>query len=223
MRTEAFEQAARSFLPGWLFGFNIADLKRRNAHLGFRQGDRDIAELGRLLGALAGDDALVQRVSGDRWLMIARHDMRPSVQSLLDRYRRSEPHATGWSISARRGDSPDVRICERVAATDVSRAVRCLFAEVATPADLAAALGQIAAHDHDVPVDRLVDLRDVARLAPTRWRCVSQYPVDDPVCPFCGGRSFDWHDGDGSVYSGDGQCRGCGAEISISQLDRSVA
>jgi hypothetical protein len=38
MKIETFRQEAGFRLPGVLYGFNIADLKRRNAYLGLRTG-----------------------------------------------------------------------------------------------------------------------------------------------------------------------------------------
>src|SRR6202008_3000776 len=44
-RIVTFQREAARFLPGYLYCFNIADLKRRNGHLGHGAGDKDIEEL----------------------------------------------------------------------------------------------------------------------------------------------------------------------------------
>src|SRR5204863_7730654 len=49
--------------------------------------------------------------------------------------------------------------------------------------------------------------------------CVERYPTRSPACPFCGGKEIDWTDGDSSIYGGDGTCKGCGAELSIRDLN----
>jgi len=222
MRLEEFERQALSHLPGFVFSFNIADLKRRNIHLGHREGDHDIADLERLLGAMAGPDCLVARVTGNRWLMVSRHDASERVHELLDRYKQSDRISTGWSISATRR-SGESRMGRQLVTTEIGRAVRCLYADVGTAEDLARAIVRIEQDDHDLPVDRPVHLRDIAALFRTPWRCVSHYPAENPSCPYCAGHDFVWDDGDGSIYSGDGRCSGCGADISITQVDKSAA
>src|SRR5260370_16889488 len=91
MRLEEFERQALSHLPGFVFSFNIADLKRRNIHLGHREGDHDIADLERLLGAMAGPDCLVARVTRHRWLMVSRHHPSTPAPPLPDPTHPSPP------------------------------------------------------------------------------------------------------------------------------------
>src|SRR5882672_3539951 len=205
---EAFQRQAVSYLPGFVFSFNIADLKRRNTHLGHQTGDRDIAELERLLGELACADVLVARVCGQRWLMISRHNARERVQRVLDRYRRIDGISTGWSVAAAI-PTGERRMDLQLVHAEIRRAIRCIYADVGTPDDLAAAIARIDANDHDLPVKQPIFLRDIPALPRTRWRCVSRAPAANPGCPFCAGQDFAWEDGDGSLYSGDGRCRGC--------------
>ncbi len=48
-----------------------------------------------------------------------------------------------------------------------------------------------------------------------KWVCVREYPPASYYCPFCSNGEFEWIDGDTSVYSGDGNCTNCGAEVSF--------
>jgi hypothetical protein len=73
-KIDIFQQEAGFRLPGVLYSFNIADLKRRNAHLGFRTGDKDIEELDRLLTATQSDAVLMARTQSNRWLMLTQQN-----------------------------------------------------------------------------------------------------------------------------------------------------
>jgi len=154
--------------------------------------------------------------------MISRQDAMQRVQQILDGYKKTDRISTGWSVEAARQNG-ESRTDQQLATTEISRAVRCLYADVETRDDLAAAIAGIAANDHNLPVNRPIHLRDIAALPRMRWQCMSRYPADDPGCPFCGGHEFAWEDGDGSIYSGDGRCKGCGAEVTIRQVDKSAA
>jgi GGDEF domain-containing protein len=212
-RITLFEHAAASLLPGFLYCFNIADFKRRNSHLGHLVGDADIAELDSLITAEARADGTAQRVSGDRWLMLSRSNANDRVQALLDRYQLAQQFVSGWRIWARRAGQE--RVAEAPMATMIRRAVRCLYTEVATEAELAPAVAALEKNDWALPVNRPQPLSEVPAMLRQRWRCVDQYPEQDPTCPFCAGQQFRWEDGDGCIYSGDGTCEDCGAEISI--------
>jgi hypothetical protein len=212
MKVEAFEREACRYLPGFLYSFNIADLKRRNAHLGHLEGDRDIAELDRLLATEAPRTGLVARTHGQRWLMISREDATRRVRSMLDRYSRTDALVTGWSISAKGGYEPGERRTETcVVPCEIERAVRCLYAEVATPEELSAAIVTIADNDYDLPVNEPVALDRISALPRTRCEGL-------PACPVCGRQNFEWHDGYDCIFSGDGRCKSC-SEISITQRD----
>ena len=211
-----FEDAAGPYLPGFLYRFNIADFKRRNCHLSHQVGDADIAELDRRLKALAPDRSLVQRIKGDVWLLLSRENELLLVVNLIANYRRSEKMETGWRIEATRGD--EKAKTERVVASSINRAVRCLSAEVRDPAELSRVLKALEANDYSLPVDRVIPLETVAGLAREPWMSVPRYPAENPDCPFCHGRDFDWKDGDMSVYSGWGDCKTCGADVLITQI-----
>ncbi len=215
-RLSTFDQEAARCLPGFLYCFNIADLKRRNSHLGHLVGDRDIEKLDRLLKELASDTAIVERTDGQRWFMLARRNENSRVQAILDRYKRTDRFSAGWQVEATRGGTE--KNGRQTVPTEISRAVRCLYAEVKSPAELTAAMTTIKDNDYSLPVNRPLLLSTLPTLARKSWRCVAAYPEQEPACPFCQGRDFEWEGGDGSYYSGDGTCRACGAEISIRDI-----
>lgn len=158
-------------------------------------------------------DATARRVGADRWFMLSRSNANDRVQALLDRYQRAEPFVSGWRISASRGGQE--RIAELPLSTVIRRAVRCLFTEVGSQTGLATAINALESNNWGLPINRLHPLSNISALPRARWLCVDQYPEQNPACPFCGGQQFKWIDGDDCVYSGDGSCKGCGAEISI--------
>ena len=215
-RILTFQREAARFLPGYLYCFNIADLKRRNGHLGHGAGDKDIEELDRLLRELASDAAIVERTDGQRWFLLSRRDETRRVQVLLDRYKRTDRLSAGWRVDATRGGMR--KSSRETVPTEISRAVRCLYAAVGTPAELGAAMTAIEHNDYSLPVNRPLLLLTVPALTRASWRCVGAYPRKEPACPFCQGRDFEWEDGDGAYHSGDGTCRGCGAGISIRDI-----
>lgn len=216
-RGDAFARTAQAHLPGYLYSFNIADLKRRNSHLGPLVGDEDIRELEGTLHALTTPTAFSDRVSSGRWLLFSQTDVLDRVLAVIDGFARNENTTAGWLIQAERdgvkkSDSLGV-------ATTISRALRCIAAEVHSPADLAHAMTVIAANDHSLPVNRPVGLAEIPTLNRERWCCVGEYPDEGPACPFCSGRDFAWEHSDGHAYSGDGSCASCGARVSITMLD----
>jgi len=52
------------------------------------------------------------------------------------------------------------------------------------------------------------------------WHCVTDYPPENPFCPFCEGRDFDWEDGGTGVYDASGVCRVCRASVDIRGIER---
>jgi GGDEF domain-containing protein len=212
-RSTLFVHEAALLLPGFLCCFNIADFKRRNGHLGHLVGDADIAELDGLIAAMARADGTAQRIGGDRWLMLSRSRAHDRVQALLDRYRLAQQFVSGWRIWASRAGQE--RVADARIETVIRRAVRCLYTEVASEAELASAIAAFEEIDWALPVNRPQRLSEVPAMTRQRWRCVDQYPEQDPACPFCGSQQFRWEDGDDCAYSGDGTCKGCGADISI--------
>jgi GGDEF domain-containing protein len=217
--TALFEHEAALLLPGFLYDFNIADFKRRNGHLGHSLGDADIAEFDGLIAAVARGNGTARRIGGDRWLMLSQANACDRIQDLLNHYQRAEPFVSGWRIWASRGG--EERSAEAPLVTVIRRAVRCLYTEVASRAELAAAIAALEDNNWALPVNRSHPLTKLAALPRESWRCVDAYPEQDLACPFCGGRQFNWSDGDDRVYSGDGSCKSCGAEISIRDINDS--
>jgi GGDEF domain-containing protein len=215
--TTLFEREAAAFLPGFLYDFNIADFKRRNGHLGHSVGDGDIAVLDGLIAAAARGDGTSRRIGGDRWLMVSRADAADRVQRVLDGYQRADPFVSGWRIWASNGD--EERSAEAPLPTVIRRAARCLYTEVARKAELAAAIAALEDNNWSLPINRPHPLSQLAALPSQPWQCVDGYPEQDPACPFCGSRQLTWTDGDDCIYSGDGFCKGCGAEISIRDIN----
>jgi hypothetical protein len=76
----------------------VADLKRRNSHLGHVVGDADIAEFEGLIATTAQADGTAHRVSGDRWLMLSRSNANDRIQAVLDHYQLAQQFVSGWRI-----------------------------------------------------------------------------------------------------------------------------
>lgn len=220
-KIEIFRHEAGYRLPGVLYSFNIADLKHRNAHLGFKAGDKDIQDLDRLLTAMASDSVLVARTHANRWLMlVSREEKKDPVQDVLDRYRKTESFSAGWEIKAFK--SGQEKVCRETVSAEIKRAVRCLYVPVRTRADLADAIEQIDEQDYALPVNRPLALSEISTLIRENWPCVCQYPEHTPECPYCGGKDFAWEDGDDFLFTGDGACTGCGAKIAICSISQAV-
>jgi hypothetical protein len=211
-----FEHEAAPLLPGFLYHFNLADFKRRNSHLGHVVGDADIAEFEGLLAETAKIDGTARRIGGDRWLMASRANANDRVAAMIERYRRADPFICGWRITGKRGN--EQRGDELPLATTIRRSVRCLCTEVADPPALAPAIAALEANNWSLPIDTPHHLSALSSLPRERWCCVDEYPEKNPACPFCGGQKFEWYDGDMDVYSGDGFCKGCRAEVSIHNI-----
>jgi len=208
-----FELEAAALLPGFLYSFDIADFKRRNGHFGHDVGDAEIVELDGLIAAAARADGTARRVGGDRWLMLSHANANQRVQEVLDRYQRVEPFISGWRTRATRDGQE--RIADQPLATVMRRAVRCLYTEVGSQAELAPAIAALQENNRG-PVNCPYPLSQLSAPPRAPWQCVDQYPKFDPACPFCGGRDFDWIGGDDVVS--DGFCKGCGAEISVDYI-----
>jgi hypothetical protein len=205
-------------LPGVLYSFNIADLKRRNAHLGFRTGDKDIEELDRLLTATQSDAVLMARTQSNRWLMLTQQNENARVQAVLDRYKKTELFSAGWEIRALK--SGQEKICRESVSAEIKRAVRCLYAPVKTRAALSEAIQQIDEGDHVLPVNRPLALSEISAAMRENGDCVFQYPEHSPECPYCGGWAFTWKDSNDCVLQTDGTCTGCGAKISVRDISQ---
>jgi hypothetical protein len=139
------------------------------------------------------------------------------IRKLLESYALKDAFLVGWQIVAEKDGKTQRN--QRLVSTTMSRLVRCLYSEVFTPSGLEDAIAALEGNDYSLPVNRPLRLADVARMPRSEWRCVAQYPAEDPACPCCGGRNFAWEGGDDTVYSGYGKCIDCNAEISISMAE----
>jgi GGDEF domain-containing protein len=219
-KIESFRQEAGFRLPGVLYGFNIADLKRRNAYLGWRTGDEDIKELDRLLTAMQSDAVLVARTQSNRWLMLTQENENDRVQAVLDRYKKTELFSAGWEIRAFK--SGQQKICRESVSAQIKRAVRCLYTPIKTRADLSAAIQQINEGDYALPVNRPLALSEISTAMQENRDCLFQCPEHSPECPYCGEQDFAWEDDNEVLLRADGTCTGCGAKISICDISQAL-
>jgi GGDEF domain-containing protein len=216
-RREAFLREAAPRLPGLLVWLNLADLKRRNAHLGHAVGDADIAAVERLLSALSPARGCWARVGGNTWCWVLPAGSEAAVRTLLDGVARAEAGVHGFEVTATRAET-QVRSEQTTPATFL-RAVRCLGAQVGAEAALTDALRELEAADFDVPVGRLVWLEEVGTLARVPFRSVVAPGLPAPACALCGG-DVAWRDGDGSVFDGSGVCVRCEARVTARDTSR---
>ncbi len=213
---DLFKAEADARCPGLLYSFNIADFKRRNLHLTYVVGDKDIGELDLALKSLASDTAVVSRTHGNRWFLFSARDESIRVRALLDAYRRCDKIWTGWRIDGEK--SGERASHEHLVETAIQRAVRCLCARVESADALNDALSGIEKNNWNLPVNVIVPLDQVSAMARAPWTCVAHYPDRHPACPFCGGTEFECEGCDDPIYSGYGTCKSCSAAIDIRQV-----
>ncbi|MBK9205976.1 MAG: hypothetical protein IPL73_26885 [Candidatus Obscuribacter sp.] len=108
---------------------------------------------------------------------------------------------------------------ERTVRATISRSIKCIYTTAKDATALSAVIEQLLANCYKVEPGEPIELSQIKGREGERWRCVSDYPSEDPFCPFCEGTRFDWDDGDDSVYSGSGSCQSCGAYVSISGIE----
>ena len=99
--------------------------------------------------------------------------------------------------------------------SSITLAMRCLYGSVSSDHDIRAMAAVLVDRNHGFEPSDAISIEELSGLQLSGWQCVSTYPESEPCCPFCRGRDFAWEDGDMSVYSGDGKCRSCNADISI--------
>jgi len=193
---------------------NLADTKRRNSHLGSLEVDGDIATFDALVSELTnrGRGERSARVSGDEWLFLGA-DGRAFALAALAGYALTKPYCAGWSCRATK-DGEQKTITELVT-TSITRTARFVATAVPSRDALESLAARLADHIWQAPVATFVLLEDLPPPSPPRWECVATYPARAYYCPFCAGTAFEWTDGDGAVYSGDGVCTSCHAELSF--------
>lgn len=199
--------------PARLLLCNLADTKRRNAHLGHAAVDVDIARFDEALRAAAGPRSRFARVGGDEWLVLG-DDGPALVDAVCTRFGESRPYRAGWRCRATSGGV--VREVSETVTTSIARTARFLSAAVRTREEIAPIASRLADAIAGAPVSTPCTLEGLAAPIRPRWCCVASYPEVALYCPFCRATGFEWVDGDSGVYSGDGRCAGCGAVVSFS-------
>jgi hypothetical protein len=200
--------------PSELVLCNLADTKRRNAHLGSLTVDADIARfdaLVRELTNLEGGERCA-RVSGDEWLFLGA-DGRAFARAALEAYSLEQPYRAGWRCRATK-DGEERSVVE-VVTTTIARTVRLLGSVISSRGDLEPVATRLAEHVWQAQVATFTRLEEVAPPTSPRWACVADYPARALYCPFCAGLDLAWTDGDSAVYSGDATCKACHAELSF--------
>jgi hypothetical protein len=200
--------------PAELVLCNLADTKRRNAHLGSLAVDGDIATFDALVTALTNLEAAARcaRVSGDEWLVLGA-DGRTFALAALEAYALEQPYRAGWRCRATKAGQ--ARSVVEVVTTTIARTVRLLGAVVPSRGDLDPLAARLAEHVWQAPVATFTRLEDLAPPTSPRWRCVTDYPARAYYCPLCAGLDLAWTDGDGAVYSSEATCEACRAELSF--------
>lgn len=208
-------EKVRPLLPGLLAYFNIADAKRRNSHLGYMVLDEDIAEFHKLLTDSA--DVAV-RNSGDSWLAFYKDESVLPIESILKAMHREQPISIGWKSEGYKGD--EHKSIEQTVSSVIVRAFRCLYLPVKSMDDVDKAIEEFPKEYWSLPVSVAIPFEERSTFERKRWSCVTEYPVEDPSCPFCAGRQFDWEDGDSHPYKGYGTCKNCSAQVSMKGLEK---
>lgn len=210
---EKFQAKITGILPGYLAIFNFADAKRRNIHLGFQKVDEEIAEFSRLLDRAVGNTGYSMRVEGSKWLGFFATNPLESMQKLLHEFYQEQKILVGWKSIGRKDGIQKSQVVTIDA--KIYRAMHCVYTYIERIEDFEFIVEEFRNNDYGLPVNIPHKLEDIIGSPRSRWQCVSQYPSESPNCPFCQGNSFDWQDGDDSVYGGDGFCNTCGAEVSF--------
>ncbi|MBP6595745.1 MAG: hypothetical protein KA794_09955 [Candidatus Obscuribacter sp.] len=214
---EQFKSDVASKLPGLVVLMNLADAKRRTCHLGYTVTDDDIEEFDTKLKSIANNAGVVSRISGVKWLALLPFEQLPLLQQLLDGFQKQQVIQIGWSCTGLL--NCDKSKVERTVRATISRSIKCIYTTAKDATALSAVIEQLLANCYKVEPGEPIELSQIKGREGESWRCVSDYPSEDPFCPFCEGTRFDWDDGDDSVYSGSGSCQSCGAYVSISGIE----
>jgi GGDEF domain-containing protein len=213
---EKFKNTITAMLPGYLAVFNFADTKRRNSHLGHTKVDEDIEEFTELLRQAVGTTGYSLRIAGDEWLGFFAISSVEPIHQLLNDFYSEQKILTGWKSV---GCKDNVQKSEQVTTeAKIARAMLCVYSYLERLEDFETTCEQLLKNDYGLPVSIPHNLQQITNSLRNRWQCVSQYPLGLPVCPFCRGDSFNWLDGDSSIYYGYGFCNNCGAEVEFSDI-----
>lgn len=200
--------------PSELVLCNLADTKRRNSHLGSLEVDGDIATFGALVSKLTNGDGgdRSARVSGDEWLFLGAKGRAFALAALAD-YELVQPYRSGWRCGAKKGGEEKSVLA--VTTTSITRTARFVGAVAPSRDALEPLAARLADQIRQAPVATFTLLEELTAPPSPRWQCVAAYPSRAYYCPFCKCTTIDWTDGDSAVYSGDGVCRDCRAELSF--------
>lgn len=217
---DQFKNGVSAYLPGLLVLFDLADTKRRNCHLGHNVVANDIEEFDRLAHTSVGSSGLVRRVDGNAWLALYKLEPQSlqSLNALLSAYHKEQEMQVGWRST---GEKDSVqKVVERTVPTTIIRAARCLYSAVTDPQEINGLIDELFEQCGGFAPTIPMQLSDIINGERTGWNCVTCYPAEMPFCPFCEQHEFDWDDGDGTIYSGSGVCKNCGAHIRIDGIEQ---
>ena len=212
-----FKDAITAILPGYIAIFNFADTKRRNCHLGYSIVDGEIEEFTQLLCQAVGQNGYALRVGGARWLGFFAANSFDAINQLLKDFYQEQEILTGWKSLGYK-DGVQKSQCVTVEAI-IYRSMLCIYSPLENIGDFETTIEQLLDNDYGLRVNIAHNLKQVMGRTRSRWHCVSRYPKENPVCPFCQGNSFEWLDGDTSIYYGYGFCKTCQAEVTFSDVD----
>lgn len=206
-----FKNNISSRLPGVLAYLNLADARRLNIHLGHETVDKVIEEITLGLADSTAPKGASKRVAGDIWLAFFKSPGLSSLAALLSEMTKTDRITLGWKATAEKDGKTGV--VEQIVRTEITISCRCVFLNLASIDDFDEQIEQLSAHYWKVDPGIPESLETAMASPEVRWCSVSAYPDEDPYCPFCKGRKFEWTDGDLTVYGASGDCKTCGADV----------
>lgn len=211
--TQKFKNEIITMLPGDLAMFNFADMKRRNDRLGHHKVDEEIEEFAQLLARSVKNTGYGMRIAGDKWLGLFAPNSLDAMQKLLNDFKREQKILIGWeSLGCKDGIQKSQQVTVEA---KIIRAMYCVYSYIETVENLELKVEELLDNCYGLPVNIPYQLADVIGSERNRWQCVSNYPSKLPVCPFCESNSFNWLDGDSTIYYAYGFCNVCGAEVTF--------
>ncbi len=214
MSKAEFQKSIEPLIPGLIAYFNLADAKRRNCHLGHEVVDAEIDEFGRALSASAD---LVMRIEGSSWLALYKIGSESSIESFLKAAYQEQPFTVGWKAHGQRnGESIEK---EETVKSSIVLAYRCMYAPVESTDSIAKLMDALTNEYVGLPIQIAIPFANRSSFERRGWQCVTSYPSKAPTCPFCSECKFNCFDGDGSVFSGFGECKKCSAIVEIRSVE----
>jgi GGDEF domain-containing protein len=194
---------------------NIADLKRRNLHLGVAQGDRDILELSELLKTkVIGAKGIVEQVGGAEWLFALPNNATNLAGEIVRDFHQQKNIQIGWRASAHKGTEEIAKSEEMIAAT-IFRSLRIGFLPVSAIKNIHD-VEEFANKTLKLDPDLLTDLSALAGSESRKpWSCVNAV-VAELKCPTCKSQDLEFDEGTSNLLSAT--CRSCKALIEVEFL-----